>query len=166
MMDAFDQRVAAVADIPFTRLMGRSPAGMNATGSHDMDNHNKAIVTGQKLELRPCMEALDPFLLASAGVSDAAPAVSDTAAAIANRLAARVEFSFMAISWNGLINNGNAGEAVIQAHRTIPVCVAAPFCPLTRGLHVRKLAETKAGIASDRLAAPAPYEVAIPVSCS
>lgn len=69
MMDAFDQRVAAVADIPFTRLMGRSPAGMNATGSHDMDNHNKAIVTGQKLELRPCMEALDPFLLASAGVS-------------------------------------------------------------------------------------------------
>jgi len=68
MMDAFDQRVAAVADIPFTRLMGRSPAGMNATGSHDMDNHNKAIVTGQKLELRPCMEALDPFLLRSAGV--------------------------------------------------------------------------------------------------
>ena len=68
MMDAFDQRVAAVADIPFTRLMGRSPAGMNATGQHDMDNWNRAVVSGQKLETRPCLEALDPFLLRSAGV--------------------------------------------------------------------------------------------------
>ncbi|MBB4616922.1 DUF1073 domain-containing protein [Sphingomonas abaci] len=69
MMDAFDQRVAAVADIPFTRLMGRSPAGMNATGQHDMDNHNRAIITGQKLELRPCLEQLDRALIQSAGVS-------------------------------------------------------------------------------------------------
>ena len=70
MMDAFDQRVAAVADIPFTRLMGRSPAGMNATGSHDMDNWNKMVVAGQKLETRPCLEALDPLLLRSAGVDE------------------------------------------------------------------------------------------------
>ena len=68
MMDAFDQRVAAVADIPFTRLMGRSPAGMNATGQHDMDNWNRAVVSGQKLELRPCLEQLDPVLIRSAGV--------------------------------------------------------------------------------------------------
>ena len=54
MMDAFDQRVAAVADIPFTRLMGRSPAGMNATGEHDSDNWNKMVVSGQKLELPYC----------------------------------------------------------------------------------------------------------------
>lgn len=71
MMDAFDQRVAAVADIPFTRLMGRSPAGMNSTGSHDMGNWNKAVATGQRLELRPCLEQLDPFLRASAGVAAA-----------------------------------------------------------------------------------------------
>lgn len=69
MMDAFDQRVAAVADIPFTRLMGRSPAGMNATGQHDMDNHNRAIITGQKLELRPCLEQFDRALIQSAGVN-------------------------------------------------------------------------------------------------
>jgi phage-related protein (TIGR01555 family) len=69
MMDAFDQRVAAVADIPFTRLMGRSPAGMNATGQHDTDNWNKAVAAGQNLELRPCLEALDAFLIPSAGVS-------------------------------------------------------------------------------------------------
>ena len=71
MMDAFDQRVAAVSDIPFTRLTGRSPAGMNSTGQHDMDNWNKAVVTGQKLETRPCLEKLDPFLLRSAGVDPA-----------------------------------------------------------------------------------------------
>src|SRR5690606_24566293 len=38
MMDAFDQRVAAVSNIPFTILMGRSPAGMNSTGDHDRQN--------------------------------------------------------------------------------------------------------------------------------
>ena len=69
MMDAFDQRVAAVADIPFTRLMGRSPAGMNATGAHDTDNYDRMVVAGQKLEVRPCLEQLDPILIASAGVS-------------------------------------------------------------------------------------------------
>jgi phage-related protein (TIGR01555 family) len=69
VMDAFDQRVAAVADIPFTRLMGRSPAGMNATGDHDTDNWNKMVASGQKLETRPCLEQIDPILLRSAGVA-------------------------------------------------------------------------------------------------
>jgi hypothetical protein len=69
MMDAFDQRVAAVADIPFTRLMGRSPAGMNATGESDQANWNKMVVAGQKLELRPCLDKLDAVLIPSAGVN-------------------------------------------------------------------------------------------------
>ena len=67
MMDAFDQRVAAVADIPFTRLMGRSPAGMNATGQYDDLNWVKAVTSGQNLELRPCLEMIDPILIRSAG---------------------------------------------------------------------------------------------------
>lgn len=70
VMDAFDQRVAAVSDIPFTRLMGRSPAGMNSTGAYDDLNWVKAVVAGQKLETGPCLKQLDPFLLASAGVSE------------------------------------------------------------------------------------------------
>lgn len=69
VMDAFDQRVAAVADIPFTRLMGRSPAGMNATGQHDTANWHKAVAAGQNLETRPCMDQIDPVLIRSAGVS-------------------------------------------------------------------------------------------------
>lgn len=68
-MDALDQRVAAVGDIPFTRLMGRSPAGMNATGEHDTDNWNDAVADGQENETRPCLEQIDPFLLRSAGVA-------------------------------------------------------------------------------------------------
>lgn len=68
LMDAFDQRIAAVSDIPFTRLTGRSPAGMNATGQHDTDNWDKTVGAGQDLETRPCMEKLDASLLPSAGV--------------------------------------------------------------------------------------------------
>lgn len=71
VQDMFDQRVAAVADIPFTRLMGRSPAGMNSTGQHDTDNWNKAVAAGQKLELRPCLDQLDVYLIPSAKVSNA-----------------------------------------------------------------------------------------------
>jgi uncharacterized protein len=71
MMDAFDQRVAAVADIPFTRLQGRSPAGMNSTGEHDSDNWNKSVTSGQKLETRPCLEQFDAILIRSAGVDPA-----------------------------------------------------------------------------------------------
>jgi phage-related protein (TIGR01555 family) len=69
VQDMFDQRVAAVADMPFTRLMGRSPAGMNATGEHDMDNWHAAVAAGQELETRPCLERLDALLLPSAGVT-------------------------------------------------------------------------------------------------
>jgi phage-related protein (TIGR01555 family) len=71
VMDAFDQRVAAVSDIPFTRLMGRSPAGMNATGKSDMDNWDRAVGDGQENETRPCLEMIDPVLLRSAGVDGA-----------------------------------------------------------------------------------------------
>ncbi|WP_367347570.1 phage portal protein [Sphingobium yanoikuyae] len=68
-MDAVDQRLAAVSGIPFTKLMGRSPAGMNATGDSDMNNWWDTVGDGQENETRPCLEQLDPFLLRSAGVS-------------------------------------------------------------------------------------------------
>jgi phage-related protein (TIGR01555 family) len=68
VMDAFDQRVAAVSGIPFTTLFGRSPAGMNATGSHDEANRWAQTSEAQENSLRPCLEQLDPFLIASAGV--------------------------------------------------------------------------------------------------
>jgi phage-related protein (TIGR01555 family) len=66
VMDAFDQRVASVADIPMTRLAGRSPAGMNATGQHDADNWDKMVIARQKLLLRPCLRQFDDALIRSA----------------------------------------------------------------------------------------------------
>lgn len=70
VMDAFDQRVAAVADIPFTRLMGRSPAGMNATGDHDTDNYDRSVTSAQKNELKPCLDQIDAVLMRSAGITN------------------------------------------------------------------------------------------------
>jgi len=71
MMDAFNQQIAAVSDIPFTRLMGRSPAGMNATGQHDTDNWYSTVSDGQENETRPCLELFDEALIRSAGVDPA-----------------------------------------------------------------------------------------------
>ena len=68
MMDAFNAQLAAVADIPQTRLFGRAPAGMNATGESDLANYNAMVAAGQNLELRPCLEQLDEALIRSAGV--------------------------------------------------------------------------------------------------
>lgn len=66
VMMAFAQFVSALSDIPVTRLLGRSPGGLNATGEHDMQNWNKMVKAGQELELAPCMEELDRFLIPSA----------------------------------------------------------------------------------------------------
>lgn len=66
MMDAFDQRVAAVSGIPFTVLQGRSPGGLNSTGDHDRDNWNREVAMGQNLELAPCLDQIDAALIPSA----------------------------------------------------------------------------------------------------
>jgi len=66
MMDAFDQRIAAVSGIPFTVLQGRSPGGLNATGDHDRQNWNREVQQGQNLELAPCLDQIDAALIPSA----------------------------------------------------------------------------------------------------
>ena len=64
----YDGRVAGAADIPATRLFGKAPDGMNATGDGDMANYHQSIGARQEMELRPAMEALDAVVLPSAGV--------------------------------------------------------------------------------------------------
>lgn len=66
IMMAFAQFVSAVSDIPATRLLGRSPAGMNATGEGDEKNWTKMVRAKQTLELAPCVDRLDQFLIPSA----------------------------------------------------------------------------------------------------
>lgn len=52
------QVLAGACDIPATRLLGKSPDGMNATGESDLRNYYDRIMSNQTLELSPL---LDPF---------------------------------------------------------------------------------------------------------
>ncbi|WP_259664718.1 DUF1073 domain-containing protein [Rhizobium bangladeshense] len=67
---AFMQIVSGAADIPVTRLLGQSPAGMNATGTSDMKNYHDRIQSMQELEFTPAMRRLDECIERSAGVKD------------------------------------------------------------------------------------------------
>ncbi|NLR96628.1 DUF1073 domain-containing protein [Rhizobium sp. P38BS-XIX] len=63
---AFLQIVAGAADIPVTRLLGQSPAGLNATGTADMKNYHDRIQAIQELDYTPAMSRLDECLIRSA----------------------------------------------------------------------------------------------------
>lgn len=58
--------VAGAADIPATRLLGKAPDGMNATGQGDQDNYDQMVRTKQENELRPKLDMLDAVLVRSA----------------------------------------------------------------------------------------------------
>jgi len=62
----FLQMVSGASDIPMTRLVGKSPDGMNATGDGDLENYFQMISASQELDLRPRLEMLDEVLLRSA----------------------------------------------------------------------------------------------------
>ena len=68
MVRTFLQVAAGAADIPVTRLLGQSPAGMSATGESDTRNYYDMIASRQAIDLRPKLERLDQLLLRSAGV--------------------------------------------------------------------------------------------------
>lgn len=61
--------VAGAADIPATRLLGKSPDGMNSTGESDLTNYYDSIAAQQDDDLRPALERLDSLVLASAGAT-------------------------------------------------------------------------------------------------
>lgn len=58
--------VAGAARIPVTKLFGRSPAGMNATGESDLQNYYDYIDEQRESRLRPIIERLLPVLALSA----------------------------------------------------------------------------------------------------
>lgn len=63
--DAFMNDIAGAAEIPATRLFGRSPAGMNATGESDLNNYYDRIAQLQEAQFRPVLEKLIPVMLMS-----------------------------------------------------------------------------------------------------
>lgn len=66
VMQTFLQIVSGAADIPVTRLLGQSPAGMSATGESDLRNYYDRISAMQELEITPAMKRLDEALICSA----------------------------------------------------------------------------------------------------
>lgn len=63
---AFQVYVAGVADIPYTRLFGESPGGLNASGDGQQTDFNRMIRSKQNTELRPVLERIDEYLIPSA----------------------------------------------------------------------------------------------------
>lgn len=64
--DRFMQVVAGAADIPMTRMLGRSPGGLNSTGDGDLSNYYDRIQAMQKVEIQPAMRVLDQVIVRSA----------------------------------------------------------------------------------------------------
>ncbi|GHU70679.1 hypothetical protein FACS1894184_16470 [Clostridia bacterium] len=62
----FMMDIAGAAEMPVTKLFGRSPAGMNATGDADMRNYYDMIKQKQESLLRPVLDKLIPIICVSA----------------------------------------------------------------------------------------------------
>ncbi|UPT53036.1 portal protein [Synechococcus phage Yong-M3-232] len=71
VLNAYGEWAAAISDIPATRLLGRAPEGMNSSGESQQKDWNKAVRARQTLDLAPCLDRLDPHLLAAGRVDSA-----------------------------------------------------------------------------------------------
>ena len=63
--ESFMMDMAGAAEIPATKLYGRSPQGMNATGESDMKNYYEMLAQLQERNLRPAIEKLLPIMAMS-----------------------------------------------------------------------------------------------------
>ncbi|MGO4496408.1 DUF1073 domain-containing protein [Paenibacillus sp. 2RAB27] len=63
--ESFMLDVAGACDIPATKLFGRAPAGMNATGESDLQNYYEKIEQSQESILAPILDKLLPIMCMS-----------------------------------------------------------------------------------------------------
>ena len=63
--DRFMMDVAGAAEMPVTKLFGRSPAGLNSTGESDLTNYYDTIEEKQEAYLRPVYDKLLPVIMLS-----------------------------------------------------------------------------------------------------
>ena len=66
ILQMYLQIAAGAADIPVTRFLGMSPAGLNSTGESDLINYYDKIASDQQLRLTPALEKLDKAIQRSA----------------------------------------------------------------------------------------------------
>jgi hypothetical protein len=60
------QAVSGAADIPITRFLGQTPAGLSSTGESDLRNYYDSVSSMQELEIEPALVDLDEALVRSA----------------------------------------------------------------------------------------------------
>ena len=63
--EQFMMDMAGAAEIPATKLFGRSPQGLNSTGESDLKNYYETIAQMQERHLRPALEKLVPIMAIS-----------------------------------------------------------------------------------------------------
>lgn len=63
--ESFMMDMAGAAEIPATKLFGRSPQGFNSTGESDLRNYYDMIAQSQERNLRPALEKLLPVMAIS-----------------------------------------------------------------------------------------------------
>jgi uncharacterized protein len=63
VMGMYMNIAAGAADIPATRLLGREPAGMNATGASDIRNYYDRLQAEQAIKVQPALARLDEVLI-------------------------------------------------------------------------------------------------------
>ena len=68
VMNNFEMRLAAAANIPATRFWGQSPKGMNATGESDMRNYAMYVRSMQMRMLTTPLKIIDYVLARNAGI--------------------------------------------------------------------------------------------------
>jgi phage-related protein (TIGR01555 family) len=62
---SFMMDVSGAASMPVTKLFGRSPAGMNATGESDLQNYYEVVEQRQEADLTPILDKLLPIMCMS-----------------------------------------------------------------------------------------------------
>ena len=62
LWDRFSENICAVTGIPATRLFGKSPAGLNATGTSDMQNWYDIVRAYRGDQIEPCLKWLIDIL--------------------------------------------------------------------------------------------------------
>lgn len=65
--------LSAACDIPATRFLGRSPAGLNSTGDSDLENYYNMIESRQEQNLAPQLEKFLQVAIPCSGVTTVSP---------------------------------------------------------------------------------------------
>lgn len=70
LLDRLMSRMASAADLPITRLMGQSPAGLNATGESDIRGMYDRAKSKQENQLLPHLEKITTLLFPALGIKE------------------------------------------------------------------------------------------------